>query len=216
MIIAKLKTKNNGPARNVLSIATAGGYTIIETMVAVSLFVIVVVFGLSSVLNAKIVDHKSKDTRSIMDNLSFIMEDISRNLRDGSLYRCYSPTDAPSFSPSDPLDTPRSCANGPLIVFEPKQSIGLNHKYVYKIDASGNLSRSTDSGNTWVVLNTDEVEFTSADYLFSVLGAEGETYPDTQQPLTTIRLSGVIHYKDIDTNFSLQSSFSQRYKDTEF
>ena len=63
------------------------GYTIIETMISVSLFLIIITIGMGALLNANLLHQKSRDMRSIMDNLSFIMEDMSRNLRTGYDYR---------------------------------------------------------------------------------------------------------------------------------
>jgi Tfp pilus assembly protein PilV len=54
------------------------GYTIIETMIAVSLFLIVVTTGIGALLNANLLHQKSASMRSIMDNLSFAMEDMNR------------------------------------------------------------------------------------------------------------------------------------------
>jgi len=62
------------------------GFTIIETMIAVSIFLIVVTIGIGSLLNTTLLQSKSQDMRSIMDNLSFIMEDMSRNIRTGYNY----------------------------------------------------------------------------------------------------------------------------------
>jgi Tfp pilus assembly protein PilW len=64
------------------------GYTIIETMISVSLFIIIVMAGMGALLNANLLHQKSQNMRSIMDNLSFIMEDMSRNLRTGHDYYC--------------------------------------------------------------------------------------------------------------------------------
>src|SRR3989344_6833233 len=77
MKITKLKIKNYKE-----------GYTIIETMISVSLFIIVILSGMGALLNANLIHQKSRDMRSILDNMSFIMEDVSRNLRIGSNYRC--------------------------------------------------------------------------------------------------------------------------------
>ena len=71
-----MQNKNNNKA----------GFTIIETMIAVALFLIVVTIGMGSLLNTVSLQQKSQDMRSIMDNLSFIMEDMSRNLRTGYSY----------------------------------------------------------------------------------------------------------------------------------
>ena len=64
------------------------GFTLIETMIAVSIFTIIVTIGMSSVLNASLIHNKSQDMRSIIDSLSFTMEDMSRNLRTGYNYHC--------------------------------------------------------------------------------------------------------------------------------
>src|SRR3989344_7981950 len=64
------------------------GYTIIETMIAVSLFLVIITAGMGALLNANLLHQKSQSMRSIMDNLSFILEDMYRNLRTGSGYHC--------------------------------------------------------------------------------------------------------------------------------
>ena len=45
-------------------------------MISISLFLVVVVFGMNALLNANVVHQKSQDMRSILDNLSFILEDM--------------------------------------------------------------------------------------------------------------------------------------------
>jgi Tfp pilus assembly protein PilW len=69
------------------------GYTIIETMIAISLFLVVVMTGMTALLNANLLHQKSQNMRSIIDNLSFIMEDMSRNIRTGSNFHCAAPGD---------------------------------------------------------------------------------------------------------------------------
>src|SRR4051812_9896759 len=64
------------------------GYTIIEMMIAISLFLVVVMTGMTALLNANLVQQKSQNMRSILDNLSFVVEDMSRNIRTGSAYHC--------------------------------------------------------------------------------------------------------------------------------
>jgi len=192
------------------------GYTIIETMIAISLFLIIVTIGMGSLLNANFVHRKSQDMRSIMDNLSFTMEDMSRNLRTGYNYHC----DDGSGDISIPLD----CNNGGLIAFE--SSVGDQtttvDQWVYKIesplgDGVFNIYKSTAGGEvgTFVQLNPPEVKIDGFSS-FTVTGAE--TYPgDTRQPFVTIRLSGTVTSRNNETPipFSLQTSISQRLIDIE-
>ena len=80
--------------------AGQGGYTIIETMIAITLFIIIVMAGMGALLNANLLHQKSQDMRSIVDNLSFVMEEMSRNLRTGFDYQC--------FDASNPIASPTS------------------------------------------------------------------------------------------------------------
>ena len=81
------------------------GFTIIETMIAVSLFLVIVVIGMGALLNANLLHQKSQDMRSILDNLSFVMEDMSRNLRTGYDYQCLLSASVPTSNPTPIADT---------------------------------------------------------------------------------------------------------------
>ncbi len=177
------------------------GYTIIETMVAVSIFLVVVSISMNSLLNANLLLNKSKDMRSVMDNLSFIMEDMSRNLRTGYDYRCQAETTY--------LVTPLSCISGGTVSFTEAIS---NTRWVYKISSTDlvnyNIFKSVDGGATFVKLNDDFIKIKPQSG-FSVSGAESIASGDNKQPFITIKLIGEIHYKNIITPFSLQTSVSQ-------
>lgn len=166
------------------------GFTIIETMIAISLFLIIVTIGMGSLLNANLLHQKSQDMRSIMDNLSFIMEDMSRNLRTGYDYQS---------------------AIGGEISFKHINN-GTEEQWAYKIYDDGSIRKSIDNG-TEVQLNPDEIKISEASG-FTVTGTEPG---DSLQPFVTIKLIGTITSpKDnIVTPFSLQTSVSQRLIDTE-
>ena len=66
------------------------GFTIIEMMIAISIFLIVVMYGMNTLLSANLLKAKTENSRSILDNLSFVMEDMARNMRTGSGFRCFS------------------------------------------------------------------------------------------------------------------------------
>ena len=183
------------------------GYTIIETMIAVSLFIIIVMMGMNALLNANVLHKKSQSMRSIIDNLSFIMEDMGRNMRTGINYHCVVGSDFTN------LATPKSCVSGGgAIAFKNSLDGGT---WVYKIEmpsggTSFNIYKSTAGGatGTWVQLNPPEVLIDSISG-FSVVGAEPPP-GDLQQPFVTIRLVGRITTQNVTTPFSLQTSVSQR------
>lgn len=191
------------------------GYTIIETMIAVSLFLIVVTVGMNALLNANVVHKKSQDVREEIDNLNFIIEDMARNLRTGSNFHCITGLDT---LPTASVSSPKSCVNkGWGIAFEHAGGLPIdnNDQWVYYIDNNNVLWKSITGSSTlnnFYQVTTDGVKIDSGASGFYVLGAEPPP-GDKQQPFVIIRLVGNIIYKGINTPFSLQTSMSQRLLD---
>ena len=168
------------------------GFTIIETMIAISLFLIVVTIGMGSLLNANLLHQKSQDMRSIMDNLSFIMEDMSRNLRTGSDYNLINYGGGISF----------------------KSALGDDWKYTLEYDEQDEQDEQVINikkyinGNS-VQLNPEEVILQNG----SGFVVTGNVLGDSEQPFVIIKLIGIISSRGVDTPFSLQTSVSQRLID---
>jgi Tfp pilus assembly protein PilW len=185
------------------------GFTIIETMIAVSLFIVVVTIGMGALLNANLIHKKSSDVRSIMDNLSFIMDDMARNLRTGYSYHCID-----DLTNLINLETAKSGTDCVGIAFEQQDGdpVDNDDQWVYYVDASsdiGQIMKSTKTGplaTTAFPLTPEEVDIDSVSG-FSISGAESG---DDMQPFVTIRLVGSIDFKGAKTPFSLQTSVSQR------
>lgn len=200
------------------------GYTIIETMISVALFVIIIMTGMGALLNANLIHQKSRDMRSIMDNLNFVMEDMSKNLRTGYSYHCFVTGENIPGTTSNTMSVPKSCASGWAIAFEPAggtpSNDGIsdandNDQWVYYVDNTGKIFRSTQGpyiASSFIQLTPDEVVIDATASNFSVLGAEPppESPGPDRQPFVTIKLSGEITFKDVVTPFSLQTSVSQR------
>ncbi len=213
---------------------TKSGYTIIETMIAISVFLVVVTMGMGALLNANLIHRKSQDTRDVIDNLSFIMDEMSRNLRVGYNYRCFAPGDSFPPSPASNISIPKSCANGWLIAFESgyvntpylAPNNNDNDQWVYYIGPDSTIPGSMAvwkataapyDSTSFIKLTPPEVIIDASASSFSVLGAEPPP-GDLQQPLVGIRLVGKIVYKvgtpdAIATPFSLQTFVSQRVVD---
>jgi len=163
-----------------------GGFTIIEMMIAIAIFLIVVVIGMGALLNTNLIHRKTQDMRSIMDSLSFIMEDMSRNIRTGYEYN----------------------SDGDSISFKHFDNVSMEEQiWEYSI-AVDSIQKIIDEG-TPVKLNPEEITFEYG----SGFTVTGEDPTDYFQPFVTIRLVGKITYKGVDTPFSLQTSVSQRLID---
>ena len=175
------------------------GYTIIETMVATSIFLVVVIAGMGALINANFLHAKSEKSRSVMDNMSFIMEDMGRNLRMGYDYHCIDDGNLGATSP-------KSCQKGTGISFKTPDG----DQWVYYIYPDGGIGKSTNGGSSFVLLTPPEVKIKPISG-FSVLGAEH--LPNEDQPFVQIKLDGEIILKEKTVNFSLQTSISQRVVD---
>ncbi len=91
-----------------------GGFTLIEMMVAVTIFTVIMVMGIGALLNISLSDQKSRSQRAVNDSVSFIMEDIVRNIRIGNTYHCLTTTTNMASADGDlssPLAGPKSCSN---------------------------------------------------------------------------------------------------------
>ena len=180
------------------------GFTIIEMMIAIALFMIVITIGMGALLNASFIHKKQSDTRSLFDSLSFIMDDMSKNLRTGYTYHC--------IGSSANIESPENGTDCRGIAFEPSQGDPMNpdDQWVYLIDlSSGNIYKSITGADGLSPLpsplNPDGVTFTLGSG-FTVSGAESN---DTQ-PFVTIKLVGQIITKGQPLPFSAETSVSQR------
>ncbi len=218
----------HNPKKN--SVPTVGGFTIIELMVSVGLFTIVMVLGIGAVLNANLVHKKTQSQSAVLDNLNFAMEDMARNMRLGTGFRC--PID--SITNFDiPKDCPNTANNYFSVSFKGMDYVTTDltkNRIVYQfanrnispasdlgklitslgLDPSliGTLKKSIDGGTTFLDLTPETVYIDLVRSGFNVYNAE--VVGDGIQPYVEIRISGIIIYKNQKTPFALETLVSQR------
>jgi type II secretory pathway pseudopilin PulG len=192
------------------------GYTIVETMISISIFLILIMTGMATLMNAFSVHKKSQNMRSAIDNLSFIIEDMSRNLRTGTQYYCLDFTDVNfsniNTSKSSLIDggVRRKCWG---IAFEAAEGgSSVDDQWIYYLDGAGAVQRSVDGGNNSIPLTPSEVKLSTVSG-FYVVGAE-PSLSDDQQPLVKIILVGSITERGVASPFSLETTVSSRVVDT--
>src|SRR6185369_2894245 len=64
------------------------GFTLIEMMVSLSVFSIVLLFSLSSIVSVLDANHKSQTLRTVMDNLNTTLDTMTRKIRFSTNYHC--------------------------------------------------------------------------------------------------------------------------------
>lgn len=177
------------------------GFTLIELMVAVGLFLTVMTIGLGSVLSVIDAGQRAGSLKSVMTNLNYAVEEISRDIKFGSEYYC-GVTSASTW-------TPQNCTGGG----NPPQS-GITFVASNGIDTTYRLNgtqieRTTDHGNTYLGVTAPEIVI--QDLKFYVFGALNS---DTSQPRVFMIVRGYAGKKPTNqSSFIIQTSLSQRVLD---
>lgn len=196
------------------------GFTLVELMVSLSLFVIVVLALVSSLYNVNDASRKVQAIRTVMDNINFAMETMSRNIRTAEDIRCggqalYRDT------ANCPIREPESDKNYSISM---KSTLGSNRLIEYRWNTS-DLSiekKSTgyrpdgtlDSSDVidWTRITSPEIKVER--FQFYVDGAESadSVYGDDRlQPSVIIHIEGrAMGLDGTLVPFAIQTYVSQR------
>ncbi len=166
------------------------GFTLMEVMVAVSIFAIVVTIGIGALLTINNSYRKAQISRQAIDSLSYILESMSRSLRtaqewDGATTYNGTPTSQFSFRDQD----------GVLVTYQ------LNHPDVFMdIDTDGVTGTSLATGS--YQLNPENVTIDTL--TFTPFGGVGE------QSYLQINIAGTVTSGQRVSSFAFQTSVSKR------
>ena len=190
--------------------STQRGFTLIEMMVAVSIFTIVMLVGIGALLSLVQTNRRAQAINSVMNNLNAAVESMTRTMRVGTTYRCETSPTPPSLTD---IINPQDCSGtgGILLAFEKASGNKLDpaDQVVYRLNGK-QLERSLQSGisGSWVALTSPEVSVDS--FNFYVIGAPRG---DLIQPRILMRIKGSAQVPGGVTTFTVQSSVVQRLLD---
>ena len=178
------------------------GFTLIELMVAVSIFTLVMTISMGSILAVFDANKKSQTLRAVMDNVNFTLEGMTRAIRFGRDYHCGSGGDTAQ---------PFSCDDGRTSLSVLDQN-GKKHTYTLNT-ITNRIERTIDDRTPYPVTSPD---VTINKLTFYVLGAYpycslGCSPTDMLQPRVIMVVGGHSGVKpNIKSSFSLQTTVSQR------
>lgn len=185
------------------------GFTLIELIVAISVFTFIMFISTGSILSIIDANRKSQSLRAVMDNLNYTLESMTRTIRFGTNYHC----DITQGTVSNPSDCPVGTGANSLAVLGPG---GVQVRYRYDA-ANSAIERSTDNGATYIDLTSANVTITSIN--FRVYGSASYTTEGAgahYQPQVIIVISGYSGAKPTSrTSFTLQTTVSQRIIDSQ-
>ena len=180
----------------------ARGFTLIEIMVALAIFAIVMTIAAGALLTIVNANRKSQSLQSVMNNLTFALENMVRNMRTGTGYHC---------GPSGNLETPQNCSDGDD--FLALEAVGgspgaASDQIVYRLNGS-RVEKSENGGAGFLPITAPEIEVTNLTFY-----VEGVNSGDGEQPKIIMTIAGNAGATPkTRTNFSLQTTISQRILD---
>ena len=179
-------------------------------MVSISIFSIVMVMCMGSILTVLNSNRKSQSLRAIMDNLDYSLDSMTRNIRFGTVYHCDESV--------SPINSPRDCVSASSIVFT--RSDGA--QVIYRLNGThieetvSNSLIGTDNG-TFSMTSPD---VTIQTFSFAVSGSlpyppSGSTCLsigyDCLQPEVIIVIKGYAGASnETQSSFSLETTVSQK------
>jgi prepilin-type N-terminal cleavage/methylation domain-containing protein len=183
------------------------GFSLVELLVAIAIFVVVLTFSMGSLLSVLDAGRKARSLKSVMTNLNFTLEIMSREIKFGNSYRCGI---ASSFPPA-PLNCTGQSTPGTAISFVSSEGQNI----IYRINSTGNgIEKSTNGGTSYLAVTAPEV--TVQDLRFYVFNSQPESgpSPDGAQPRVVMVVRGYAGEKpSLQSNFILQTTVSQRSLD---
>lgn len=191
------------------NITKNSGFTLVELMVATTLFTIVMLMGVGSLILSSNSAKSSQKLRIAVDNVNFAMESMTRELRMGTNYYCGS-----DMNPSANRDCSFSGEAGHIITFKPQQIGSAPTRVGYFRDeriingvrtGTYTLKRCEETSNNCADIVSSDVNVQTLDFYVT-----GSMLDDKIQPSVNILMSGVVKIKGVLTPFTLQSVASQR------
>ncbi len=169
------------------------GFTLIELLTAVSIFTVIMVISMGSILGVFDANRKSRTMRSVMSNLNIAIESMSKEMRFGKIYHCGNGSSS----------NPQNCPGGSSTM-----SFQDSDDNFVTYGLSGTTITKTTEANDTITLTAPEISVD--ELLFYVLGADNN---NTLQPKVIIKIKAHSGTGKNRTDLTLQTMVSQRELD---
>lgn len=195
-----------------------GGFTLVELIVSMALFIIVVFITTSAFLTLATLSKKASTTRIAMDNLSIAIEMMARNMRTGYTYHCdgdlstsYSASDLKGNGFMNNDGTPsatfsaKDCPGGlPYIAFESADGDLM----FFRLDNDNSVRMARGIENQTNTITSSDIFIDT--FKVYVIGADNSSGA-TNQPRVNIVVQGTTGTDPrTQSKFSIYTSVTQR------
>jgi prepilin-type N-terminal cleavage/methylation domain-containing protein len=183
------------------------GFTLVELMVSLTIFSIVMLISTGTLLILIDINAKAQAIYSATTNLTFALDNMTREIRTGYHYNCMLVTNP---GPTDPLPVQTNtndCPSGNYIAFTREKD---GSQVAYRLN--GSKIESKRVGSSWLPLTSDDVVIDT--FQLVVSGTATQEANNTVQPTVEFLVKGHVNNGlDTDTDFVIQSRVVQRRLD---
>lgn len=170
------------------------GFTLIELMTAISIFIVIMVISMGSIIGVFDANRKSRSLKTVLNNLNLAVESMSREMRFGQNYHC---------GAGGTLSAPQNCPSGDtLMSFLSSDDLQITYRL-----AGTTIEKQVDN-STFVPVTSPEIIID--DLTFYTLGADTN---DTLQPKVVVRIKSHAGTGRGRSDFTLETLISQRTLD---
>lgn len=197
------------------------GFTLIELMVSVAIFAIIMVISLGALLSISAADRKSETVESVMNNLNFAVESMTRNIRTGYDYHCGTVSGGDCSSGGTLFKFTAQDGNSVVYTFNNSSECGQSGTVqgcILRCVGAGSAC-DTDDGTNFLPITAPEVVITNAastgsGLAFYLRGSTLGNNGDNVQPNVVITVTGYVKLSETQKSpFTLQTSVTQRLYD---
>lgn len=184
------------------------GFSLIEVLVSLSIFTIVITISVGSLMVLIDANERAQNTQSVMTNISYALDSMTREIRTGSDYYCGALDSLPSGSET----TTRNCSGARNFSFnEGGQSLTENtandsRRIAYRLDGT-TLVRRLGNG-AWSAITSPDIEVTELKFYTT-----GTTRGDAESPIVTLYLKGRAVDDGDQSEFNIQTTVVQQLLD---
>ncbi len=190
------------------------GFTLVELMVSIGIFGVVATISIGTLLVMIDANRKAQSVSTALTNLSFVIDNMTRNIRTGYDYHCSNRTGENPSLPSSGANQDCSGADENTIVFTDGRTGNRVGFRLYGETIQRKVSDTTDPRFArWLPVTNSTVSVE----MFRIEVQNTDTYyddGDTLQPRVLLVVSGVVNEGlESETAFNLQADVTQRVLD---
>ena len=176
------------------------GFTLVELLIAVALFVTIATFAMGAVLAIFDANRNARFSKTVVDNLNISIENMARTVRFGTRYHCDSGSGSVTFT----NDCSTSGGSRIAVLYK-------GETIVYRWNGTINdpLEISTNSGVSYSPITSPD---TKIEYVRFYVN--GSSVGDNSQPYIIAIIKGYVGNRPtLQSDFNIQTMMSQRKLD---